>query len=647
MAVTNAWVALLTPLFRSQSCLDPPLSQSSPPSTPLPKRKNCMLGEGVAGLRWSLLRAGRTTTTTFFCRCGSGDDVCSEWNWSRWSRHFSEMDHAENISSVLKSQLEDAIENEDFVEASKLKANITEATSKDVVAQVMSELRSAIEDERYHDALRLSRLPIGLVGWWVGFPEDLDNPFGRIVRILPSVGRFVGRSYSARQLLTGTSGTPLFEIFLVKDSYGEYIPQTVILQPVKRNTNLMTSSRSTTGDSPTSDSEVTSMERTPAEEDGTHKTNKETVEKDDQSVISKESNEEGLKSVINFLKERMPGFKVKVLNVKRSEEVKAQTDSVEQLKQEYDEKSATNDDSKIESNLENIQGDDISLDEDTDPTDGDRDMAVKLFIGGVLHNTEDVLSKSFTRLPSELKDMERDSFVLHITGSSDGPDIEEQKAARVKVAAIAAQAASDLMPPEVAKAWSMDKTKVSKDLQKVVKYAVSQAQRRNRLSKTTVFKRIIVDNNALDPFEGLYVGAFGPFGTEVIQLRRKYGRWNDSDETDSEIEFFEYVEAVKLTGDLNVPAGQVTFRAKIGKGNRLMNRGAYPEELGVVASYKGQGRIAEPGFKNPQWVDGMLVQLNGKGFGPHIRGTELGFVFIPPSPSQSFMVLFDRLKLPD
>lgn len=42
-------------------------------------------------------------------------------------------------------------------------------------------------------------------------------------------------------------------------------------------------------------------------------------------------------------------------------------------------------------------------------------------------------------------------------------------------------------------------------------------------------------------------------------MRRRFGQWKEDESTKipSKVEFYEYVEAVKLTGDAYVPAGQV------------------------------------------------------------------------------------------
>ena len=57
----------------------------------------------------------------------------------------------------------------------------------------------------------------------------------------------------------------------------------------------------------------------------------------------------------------------------------------------------------------------------------------------------------------------------------------------------------------------------------------------------------------------MYIGAHGLYSSEVIQLRRKFGQWQEDGVTkeSKNLEFYEYIEAVKLTGDHYVPAGQV------------------------------------------------------------------------------------------
>ncbi|KAJ4960133.1 hypothetical protein NE237_020043 [Protea cynaroides] len=587
---------------------------------------------------------GNCRTSTLSCRCSNSS---SNWDWNQWSRHFGEIEQTESFVSVLEFQLEDAIEREDFQEAAKLKNAIAEATSRDAVAEILSQLKNAIDEERYHDASRLCRLSgSGLVGWWVGCSNDSDDPFGRVVRITPGVGRFMARSYSPRQLVTGSPGTPLFEIFVIKDADETYTMQVVSLQRAKGNSTDPSSASKLT-DEPSAGIKSSLVEGIPVNEEA------EVERREEKKVNIKDVNEEGLRSVINFLKDKIPGLKLEVMNIKVPEETTGGSDSMEQLIQENNEIASSAENSEDGAgNLDDIHPDEISVGEDTNTREEEgKNMTTKLFIGGILHNREDILSKDeYVRYPAEIKDMKKDSFVLYVPGRSKDADVGENKVPEIKVAAIGAQDVSELMPLDVAKAfWNVDKvsSKVSRDVREIVKLAVTHAQKRNTLSGDTTFSRLITSTDNLDPFDGLYVGAFGPYGTEVVQLRRKYGQWHGVDGTDerSDVEFFEYVEAVKLTGDLNVPAGQVTFRAKIGKGSRIPNRGMFPDELGVVASYKGQGRIADFGFQNPRWVDGELLQLSGKGLGPYVKGADLGFLYVVPE--QSFLVLFNRLKLPE
>lgn len=59
------------------------------------------------------------------------------------------------------------------------------------------------------------------------------------------------------------------------------------------------------------------------------------------------------------------------------------------------------------------------------------------------------------------------------------------------------------------------------------------------------------------------MGTYG-INSEVLHLRRKFGSWQEDEASQKQrdLEFYEYVEAIRLTGDRNIPAGQVLFSSR-------------------------------------------------------------------------------------
>ena len=178
-----------------------------------------------------------------------------------------------------------------------------------------------------------------------------------------------------------------------------------------------------------------------------------------------------------------------------------------------------------------------------------------------------------------------------------------------------------------------------------VKEETEEKHHRSVTASTVRFERIpdhVATQTSKDPFDRLYVGAFGPHGAEIVRIVR--GRYGDELGEDSNC-----ITGIKLTGDANVPAGAASFRAKIDEENKLPKLTVnglqtYPEELGVLARYKGQGRVAKPGFEDASWTDGELLVLDGKG-GQLTGGAELGFVWAVPH-ERRLLILFTSLKLP-
>ncbi|XAR53020.1 hypothetical protein NMG60_11021402 [Bertholletia excelsa] len=578
---------------------------------------------------------------------GAPKDDHDEWDWDRWRKHFSEVDEQERIVSILKAQLANAINREDYEDASRLKVAIAAASTNDTVGRVMSHLNRAIDEERYQDAAFIRDYAgAGLVGWWAGISDEDNDPYGHIIHISAEHGRYVARSYSPQQLATSAGGIPLFEIFLTINKKGEFKQQAVYLRRAGASQDIPVAF-------PKSSGHVGNLIPLDSIEDKTDllassEDNGDGEDKDDDSDSA-----EGLPGFDNVLQDMIPGVKVKVLKVTAPGKVDRDLISkvIEDIMDEEDEEKdaeleslETDDEDKGASDQEHNE---IEMDAAGGKLEGKEpnEISVKVVIGGLVQKVSNSgPDRNIIRLPAQLLKRGRMSFSFRI-------EIDEKqqvpngkgKTSQKKKAKLRGQNSIDNVMFDLAKFIGKGKIpmKVLKNLSELINITLSRAQSRQLLAGSTTFNRIEISSSP-DPLNGLYIGTHGLYSSEVIYLRRKVGQWQDdaSSKKPPNLEFYEYVEAVKLTGDPYVPAGQVAFRAKVGKRYQLPHKGIIPEEFGVIARYKGQGRLAEPGFRNPRWVDGELVILDGKYI---TGGPVVGFVYW--APEYHFLVFFNRLKL--
>lgn len=234
-----------------------------------------------------------------------------------------------------------------------------------------------------------------------------------------------------------------------------HLSQVTFLKPIKGNlTNSSSSSDKSTKGPFTGETENASVVDVKLESE---------AEKGEGKSIDLEgAAEEGIKSVINFLKEKIPELKVKVMRVDVDEDITE--DTVKQFIAEDNENTSSDDSEEEASDTDDItQPDRVAFNGDSDTIEDESNLDMKLYIGGVLHNKEDTPTKVETvRVPADIKDMQRDSFVLHIP-KKDQDNVAEEKLASRVVAAIAAQGVSELMPPDVAKTfWSSNKVSSKK-----------------------------------------------------------------------------------------------------------------------------------------------------------------------------------------
>ena len=141
-------------------------------------------------------------------------------------------------------------------------------------------------------------------------------------------------------------------------------------------------------------------------------------------------------------------------------------------------------------------------------------------------------------------------------------------------------------------------------------------------SYTSCFSKIIVtpsnpvplpDAMPVKPVEGVWAGTYGGHGVEFLLLRytNRSSAVPSSSSSSTSSQSTLYLEMHKITGDHNVPRGEISLKAEIGNGvgngkirsgRRANGRGIdlnETDEFQGLRAYWGEGKVAGVGFRHP------------------------------------------------
>lgn len=446
-------------------------------------------------------------------------------------------------------------------------------------------------DELKKESHALDHSNQGLAGWWLGVSKDGKDPSGHIIEISADHGRYLARSYSPWQLATNGKGIPLFEIYGMGE--GEDKTQVIYLNhkaAAKKGMDLEPVVKEPS-------STVFPMTLSPG-------TDRDKAVQKLANLISS-----------NPINGTSPAMKMlcSVLKIDPNILIKAATDSG--------------------------SGD----------LDGKAIFGIEFAVGKFKKKIKKYKKTELNKKKKNTGKLEslscRVPAVLERNGCFSFCVTVEDKDQQCGENILEGYRAIDHVILDIADSMGKGKHKKDEDLDEfcplLCRQALDQALNQQPvLSGSTTFNKINV-TASLDPLTGLYTSSNGYLVTEVIYFTRKFGKWQENGEIQepSETEPYDYVEAVKLTGDPDVPAGQVAFRAKVGEKYKLPPGPVLKKEMGAVACYLGRGRLT--GFQESRWVD-VEVHILGEKY--RKDGFPVGLLY--SASKYQVLKLLKQLSLP-